>query len=66
MILQRANFMESYDHFLLTKHMGAWARVLAEDIPWAIVIRSYAVLTGIGLSLFVMGSAIFEARDLKS
>lgn len=65
-ILQRSNAVESYEHFLITKHMGAWARILAEQIPWAVIIRSYAVLTAVSLSLFVMGAAIFEARDLKS
>lgn len=66
MILQRSNFMDSYDHFLITKHMGSWARVLTQEIPWAVVVRSYTVLTAVSASLFILGTAIFEARDLKS
>ena len=58
--------MDNYDYLLLTKHMGAWARILAEQVPWAIIIRSYTVLTAVSLSLFVLGTAVFEARDLKS
>lgn len=65
-ILQRTNVMQDYEHFLISKHMGAWARILAENIPWPIVIRSYSILIALSLSLFVVGSAIFEARDLKS
>jgi ABC-2 type transport system permease protein len=65
-ILRGSNFMDSYEHLLITTHMGAWHRILTEHIPWAIVIRSYAVLTGVSLSLFVLGAAVFEARDLKS
>ena len=66
MILRNTGFMESYDHFLLTKHMSSWARVMLEQVPWAILIRSYAVLTAVSLSLFVLGTAVFQARDLKS
>ncbi len=66
MILRNSGFMESYDYLLLTKHMGAWARVLAEDIPWPILIRSFSVLAAVNVSLFLLGLAVFESRDLKS
>ncbi|HRJ08155.1 MAG TPA: ABC transporter permease [Prosthecobacter sp.] len=66
MILRNTGFMESYDHLLLTKHMAAWARVLAEDVAWPVVIRSFAVIAAVNASLFVLGAAVFESRDLKS
>lgn len=65
-ILRETGFLDAYDHFLLTKHISAWARLLAEDIPWAIVIRSYTALLAVNVSLFILGSAVFESRDLKS
>ncbi|MDZ4289302.1 MAG: ABC transporter permease [Prosthecobacter sp.] len=66
MILRNMELMESYKHLLLTAHMGNWTRILADPIPWAVIIRSYTVLTAMCASLFIVGTAIFEARDLKS
>lgn len=66
MILRNTGFMESYDHFLLTKHMASWARILAEDISWPNVIRSYAIIAAVNATLFILGAAAFESRDLKS
>ncbi len=65
-ILRETGFMESYDHFLLTKHIISWARLLAADIPWPIIIRDYTALAAVNASLFVVGAAVFESRDLKS
>jgi len=66
MILRNTGFMESYDHLLLTKHMASWARLLAEDIPWPIIIRSFTVVLAVNATLFIAGAAVFESRDLKS
>lgn len=66
LILRNTGFMESYKHLLLTHHMAMWARTLAADIPWALVLRSYSVLGAVNLTLFVLGAAVFESRDLKS
>lgn len=66
MILRNTGFMESYDHFLLTKHMGSWARILAEDIAWPVIIRDFTIIGAVNATLFILGAAIFESRDLKS
>lgn len=66
MILRNTGFMESYDHFLLTKHMGSWARILAEDIPWPVIIRDFTIIAAVNATLFILGAAAFESRDLKS
>ncbi|SKA96960.1 ABC-2 type transport system permease protein [Prosthecobacter debontii] len=65
-ILRETGFMESYDHFLLTKHIVSWARVLSETIPWPVIIRDFTVLGAVNLSLFILGAAVFQSRDLKS
>jgi ABC-2 type transport system permease protein len=66
MILRESGFMESYEHFLITKHISVWARVLAETIDWALILRSFAVLFALNITLFTLGYAVFESRDLKS
>jgi ABC-2 type transport system permease protein len=66
MIMRTGGFMENHEHLLLTKHMAAWGRVLAETIDWPLVWRSYAVLFATNITLFTLGYAVFESRDLKS
>ncbi|WP_395751247.1 ABC transporter permease [Prosthecobacter sp.] len=65
-IIRTSGFMESYQHFLITKHMSAWGRVLAETIDWPLVCRGYAVIFAVNITLFTLGYAVFESRDLKS
>lgn len=66
MILRNMGFMEDYRHLLLTHHMAVWARTLAVEPPWAMVLRSFAVLAGVNISLFLAGVVVFDSRDLKS
>ena len=65
-ILRTSGFMESYQHLLITKHMGAWARTLAETPDWPLIIRGYAIIFAVNISLFTLGYGVFESRDLKS
>jgi len=66
MILRESGFMDSYRFLLITHYMNAWSMVFFEPIPWAVIARHYAILLGIGMTLFVVGVAIFQSRDLKS
>jgi ABC-2 type transport system permease protein len=65
-ILRTSGFMESYQHLLLTKHMASWGRILAETIDWPLVWRGYVIVFAVNISLFTLGYAVFESRDLKS
>jgi ABC-2 type transport system permease protein len=65
-ILHESRIMDNYKEYLLTHYMATWRMVLMENIPWVTIMRNYAVLGGASLTLFVLGSAIFESRDLKS
>lgn len=66
MILREGRFMESYQHLLLSHYMASWTMVFFETIPWAVLVRNYTILGGVGLTLFVLGVLVFESRDLKS
>lgn len=65
-IMRTGNFMEHYQHLLLTKHMASWGRVLTDTIDWPLVWRGYAVIAAVNITLFTLGYAVFESRDLKS
>lgn len=66
MILRESRFMESYDYLLITKHIANWGRVFAEQPDWILVTRGFVVLAAVNITLFVVGAAVFESRDLKS
>lgn len=65
-IVLRSPFLTTSKHLLITKHMGVWALVFIEQIPWASVIRGLTVIMAVNLTLFVLGAAVFASRDLKS
>jgi ABC-2 type transport system permease protein len=65
-IVRTGNFMEHYQYLLITKHMAVWGRMLAETIDWPLVLRGYTVLFAVNITLFTLGYAVFESRDLKS
>ena len=66
MVLREGHFMDSYKHLLITNYMSSWSMVFFEQIPWIVILRNYAIQAGVALTLFVLGAAVFESRDLKS
>lgn len=66
MVLREGHFMDSYKHLLITHYMATWSMIFFEQIPWAVILKHYAILSGITSTLFVLGAAVFESRDLKS
>lgn len=65
-ILLRTNLLKSYEHLLITPYLESWMRVFLDPIPWALIVRNYTVIAAVNLSLFVLGAAWFQSRDLKS
>jgi ABC-2 type transport system permease protein len=65
-ILRNNDFMEGYKHLLITQHMSIWIQFMAEHINWPLVFRGAAVLIAANITLFTLGYAVFESRDLKS
>lgn len=65
-IMNNSHMMDSYGHLLVTRYMSAWIQTFADPVPLAQMARDMVVIAGINLTLFVLGAAMFEARDLKS
>ena len=65
-ILLRTNLLKSYEYLLITPYLESWMRVFLDPIPWALIVRNYTVIAAVNLSLFVLGAAWFQTRDLKS
>ena len=65
-ILMRTNLLHNYEYLLITPYLESWMRVFLDPIPWALIVRNYTVIAAVNLSLFVLGAAWFQTRDLKS
>ena len=65
-IMNTSHMMDSYGHLLVTRYMATWIHVFADPVPFAGMARDLAVIAAVDLSLFVLGAAVFEGRDLKS
>ncbi|MEZ0274207.1 MAG: ABC transporter permease [Roseimicrobium sp.] len=65
-ILYQTRLLDDYRPWMLTHYMASWRMLFFENIPWVTILRNYAVLCGASLTLFVVGAAVFESRDLKS
>jgi ABC-2 type transport system permease protein len=65
-IVRLNGVLQSYKHLLLTQHMSVWTRFFAENIDWPLIWRGYAVVFAVNMTLFTLGYAVFESRDLKS
>jgi ABC-2 type transport system permease protein len=65
-ILYQTRLLDDYRPWMLTHYMSTWRFLFLENIPWARILRNYTILCGASFSLFVVGAAVFESRDLKS
>ena len=65
-VLQNVPFLADFKESFITFRMSAWVYLMAEQIPWARIIESYAILMGLNVSLFVMGWMIFQSRDFQT
>ena len=66
LVMEGIPFFERYHEYLLTYHFHAWHYVYSEPIAWAQMGQSVCVLLAFNLTTFLIGTAAFQARDIKS
>ena len=66
LVMEGIPFFERFHEYLLTYHFRTWHYVYAQPIPWAQVVQSLCVLVAFNLTTFLIGTAAFQARDIKS
>jgi ABC-2 type transport system permease protein len=66
LVMEGIPFFERYHEYLLTYHFHAWHHVYANPIPWPQMVQSLCVLAAVNLTTFLIGTAAFQARDIKS
>jgi ABC-2 type transport system permease protein len=65
-VVEHIPFFQEYREWFLTYHFHAWLFLFAQPIPWARVLGSLSILIGFNLTAFLIGTAAFQARDIKS
>ncbi|MBX3741090.1 MAG: ABC transporter permease [Akkermansiaceae bacterium] len=66
MILQEFPFFKPYESWFVTWRMSAWVFLMEHHISWPKVIESYAFLSGLNITLFILGWLSFQTRDFKT
>ena len=66
LVMEGIPFFERYHEYLLTHHFRSWYNVFAQPMPSAQIGQSVCVLVAFNLTTFLIGTAAFQARDIKS
>jgi ABC-2 type transport system permease protein len=66
LVMEGIPFLEQYHHWLIQYHFRSWLLVFATPIPWARIVESQCVLVGLICTVFIIGAAAFQVRDIKS
>ena len=66
LVMEGIPFLEQYHHWLIQYHFRSWILVFAEPAPWARIIESQCILVGLIATMFIVGAAAFQVRDIKS
>jgi ABC-2 type transport system permease protein len=65
-VLESIPFFQRYHHWFLPYHFRSWLWVFAEPVQWGQLLQSQCLLLGFILTVFIVGAAVFQARDIKS
>ncbi len=65
-IMMNIPYFKDIQAWFLTYHLYLWQYVLAQPIPWWRIVSSLWILLGFNVTFFVVGSAVFQMRDIKS
>jgi len=66
LVMEGIPFFDRFDNWFITHHFRCWLLVLQNPIPWPKILQSEAILLAICATAFVVGSTVFQVRDIKS
>lgn len=66
LVLEAIPFFDRFEVWLLTYHFRCWLHVFNSPVPWPDVLQSQIVLAAANVTVFVIGAAVFQTRDIKS
>ena len=65
-VIQEIPYFHDWQSWFITYHLSVWMKMLQAPIPLPSVVQSLSVLFGFNVTFFVIGSSIFQMRDIKS
>jgi ABC-2 type transport system permease protein len=65
-LIQEIPYFHDLQGWFLTYHLNFWMKVFVQPIPWPDICESLCILFGYNLTFFIVGSAAFQVRDIKS
>lgn len=65
-ILMNIPFFKEIQHWFFTYHLNLWQGMFVQPIPWWKVGGSLTVLVAFNITFFIIGSTVFQVRDIKS
>ncbi|HWQ93266.1 MAG TPA: ABC transporter permease subunit [Clostridia bacterium] len=66
LVMESIPFFERYHEWFLPYHFRVWLLVYADPMPWHRLLASLCVLLAANVTVFLIGLAAFQARDIKS
>jgi len=65
-ILNSLPYLDAYRDWFLIRDLFLWNNFMKSPIPWWRVFESLSILLGYNLTFFIVGSSVFQTRDIKS
>ncbi len=65
-VLYGIPYFDSYKHWFISHHTGAWLNALIKHVPWPSLIQSLVILTALNITCWIIGTVRFCTRDLKT
>src|SRR5438876_1746941 len=66
MVLENIPFFDRYREWFLPYHFRIWLLIYARPVAWERITQSLCILLAFSLTTFIIGTAYFQARDIKS
>ncbi len=66
LVLEAIPFFDRFEVWFLPHHFRCWLHVFADPISWPQILESQVVLVAANITVFVIGAAAFQVRDIKS
>jgi ABC-2 type transport system permease protein len=66
LVLEGIPFFERYQEWFLPYHFRMWLYAYADPTPWERIAGSSCILFAVAATCFLIGAAVFQARDIKS
>jgi hypothetical protein len=65
-VMESIPFFDRYQQWFLPYHFRSWLWVFSKPTPWEQLAQSQFILAAFSLTVFMLGSAVFQVRDIKS